>query len=144
MRFTVKDPHGRVVGSADDKRLTVTDPRLKRHLEVVLRHGVPIGPDAHVRGRPGIGILLDYLVRAGFTLEEDGGVKKVQGISESGSEFPSPGHVVGDTSPAHLFGPPRKVRHISKDMGGTGAPVTGGMVSTPTPGSGARRRRVRR
>jgi len=139
--ITIKDPRGRVVGSADDKRLTVTDPRLRRHLEAVLRHGIPMGPDAGVKGRPGVVLLLDYLSRAGYTIEVSGGLKKAPGISASGSESPDPGHVISGDSPGHLIGPVRRVRRINKDIGGVGAPTTGAMVSTPTAGGGRRRRR---
>ena len=145
MRITVKDPHGRVVGSADEKRLTISDARLVRHLELVMRQGIPIGPDAGVQGRPGVGLLLDYLDRMGYTIESEGGVKKAPGISESGSESVDPGHVVGGDSPGHLIGPVRKVRRITKDAGGAGAgaPMTGGMVSTPVASSGVKRKRRR-
>jgi hypothetical protein len=85
-----------------------------------------------------------YLVRAGYGLEEDHGLKKAPGISaDGGNESPDPGHVVGDTSPGHLIGPVRRVRRLAKDFGSAGAPTTGGMVSTPVAGSGIRSRRRR-
>jgi hypothetical protein len=145
MRITIKDPNGRVVGSADGERVTISDARLHRHLAAVMRQGIPVGPDAGVQGRPGAGLVLDYLNRAGYSLEADHGVKKAPGISaDGGSESPDPGHVVGDTSPGHLIGPVRRARRISKDMGSAGAPMTGGMVSTPVAGSGIKPRRRQR
>lgn len=36
----------------------------------------------------------------------------------------------------------RAARQLEKDIGAAGAPMTGGMVSTPTAGSGKRRRRL--
>jgi hypothetical protein len=97
--ITVKDANGKTVGHTDEQQLVISDRRLKTHLEKVMRFGIPVGPDANIRGKPGIGLLLDYLNRMGYTLEVDEDIKKAPGISESGSESPDPGHVIGDSSP---------------------------------------------
>jgi hypothetical protein len=127
-RIVVRSPTGKVVGVANARRLTLFDRELKAHLEEVMASGLPIGPDGGL-ARPSVFALLDYLGRSGYEVVwPKGKVEKAPGISEDGSESADPGHVVGDGSP-----------ELEKDFGGAGAPMTGGMVSTPVAGSGRKR-----